>query len=127
MQHFKQMLSWIVNQQKIFRVAPLPWRFSYAVTSSSRTSDLRFDFQTGGQDICPCGGERVERKGNMQLDKKVHEVYENVPYTRGGRSDDFRSWSILKASTIFFSGESQRSQYLMSSYFRFQTKHNHID
>lgn len=29
------------------------------------------------------------------------------------RSDDFTSWSILKTSTIYFPGESYRSQYLM--------------
>lgn len=46
---------------------------------------------------------------------------------RGGQSDNFRSWSILKASATYFSGELSRLQYLISSYLFFQTSHNLID
>lgn len=46
---------------------------------------------------------------------------------RGGQSDNFRSWSILKASATYFSGELSRLQYLISSYLFFQTLHNLID
>lgn len=46
---------------------------------------------------------------------------------RGGQSDNFRSWSILKASATYFSGKLSRLQYLISSYLFFQTSHNLTD